>query len=234
MRNSWKKAVVAMIPILILCFAVSVSAQDISRALGNERLAKELNLTPEQKESLKKIQLDSREKRIDVDARLQKARLQFEQEIQKDETNEGKIMELVEAMGAAQTDLRKISVTELIEAKKTLTPEQREKAKNLVAKWKALQARQKFQQRIHQPGKPERQGWQQQGAINRNKGRADMPGRQRPDIRRQRPGLNPNLPARKGDRSQLMEFPPDPLFDDAPETNLANLPVPDPDFDDMN
>jgi Spy/CpxP family protein refolding chaperone len=226
MKDTWKKAVLVFVPILILGLVVSVSAQDIFRALGNERLIKELNLSPEQKESLKKIRLESREKRIDVDARMQKARLQFEQEMEKDDMNREKIMELVEVMGNAQTEMRKIAVTELIEAKTVLNPEQREKARNLIARWKANQERQKDQARINKPGRAGRPG--NQGTLRQRQAPNQKPDRQR--IAPQRRDRDQDRPGWRGDRSELMGFPQDSLFGNEPEKNVAELQIPDPDF----
>lgn len=221
MKDSWKKAVWMFIPILILCFVVSVSAQNIFRALGNERLVKELNLSPEQKESLKKVRFESREKMIDIEAQLKKGRLLFDQEMENEEVNQDKVMELIEEMGRAQTEMKKISVTQLIEAKKILSPEQREKAKSLIAKWKALQVRQKSREGIRKPGRPDsfkpRQGQERGSERQRN-----AP---------QRPGSDRDRPRQRGDRSELMGFPHDSLFGNESGKNVAELAIPDPDFE---
>jgi protein CpxP len=224
MKTTWKKMVWMFVPILILGFVCSVSAQDIFRALGNERLVKELNLSPEQKENLKKVRFESREKMIDVEAQLQKARLQFDNEMEKEEVNREKVMEIIDVMGKSQTEMKKISVTQLIEAKKMLSPEQREKARDLIAKWKGRQERQNNQEQVNKPGRPDKPGMSQKPGQG--------PERiQRRKFAPQMPGPDQDRPRQRGDRSELMGFPHDSFLENAPDKNVAELGIPDPDFE---
>ena len=152
MNAMLKKSLWIILPVLALFLAAAVAAPEFGRILENPRIKKELKLTPEQEKSLKDLRFAAKEKSIDIDARIKKARLQMEQEMEKDEVDRDKVMGLLEETGKQQTELKKIAVGNMIEIKKILTPEQREKGKEMLAKWRAAKEKKGGMERPMGPG----------------------------------------------------------------------------------
>jgi len=153
MKTMLKKSLWVILPVLALVLtAAALAAPEFGRILENPRIVKELKLTPEQEKSLKDLRFEAKEKSIDIDARIKKARLQMEHEMEKDDVNREKVMGLLDEIGKQQTELKKIGMGNLIEIKKILTPEQREKGREMLAKWRAAQEKKGGMERPMGPG----------------------------------------------------------------------------------
>jgi len=142
MKTMLKKSLWIILPVLaLLLVAAAVAQPEFGRILENPKVRKELFLTPDQEQSLKDLRFAAREKSIDIDAKIKKAQLQMQQEMDKDDVNREKVMGLLDEIGKQQTELKKISMGNWIEVKKILTPEQREKGREMLAKWRASHAK---------------------------------------------------------------------------------------------
>ena len=151
-----KKGWILIFSILVLGLVGFVQADhNYIRFFANKQLAEKMDLTDEQMKSWEEIRYQSEKTKIDVQADLKKAQLDLRHELQKDDVDKNKVLELTEEVGKHQTELKKISLSNLIEVKEILTPEQKEEAKELLAKWKAQRIRMK-QQKIRQKKQPAR------------------------------------------------------------------------------
>jgi|GEM_PF-2813151 len=215
LAKKWQILVPGFVLILAMAFAIDPG---IFKLAGNEKLAGKLELTEDQKNSFEQLKGESQERMIDLEARMKKARLKFGQQMKKDDVNEGEVMQLIEEMGAVQTEMKKISVSNLIEAKNILTPEQREKARDLIGKWKAqrkkMQAKNRAQ-RNRQYQRPLRQA----------------PPKQRRPQKLQQPG--PNQPPKQQQRRQPPKrhsgfFGPDDFIEPPLDREFAVLQEPEP------
>jgi len=167
MKTILKKSLWVILPVLALFLAAAaLAAPEFGRILENPRVVKQLKLTPEQEKSLKDLQFEAKEKSIDVEAKIKKAQLQMEQEMQKDDVNREKVMGLLDEIGKQETEMKKIGMGNMIEIKKILTPEQREKGKEMLAKWREAREQKGGMKRPMRPGMP--------GGELR-KGREEMP-----------------------------------------------------------
>ena len=83
--------------------------------------------------ALKEGMFALREEQIEVRARLEKAGLEQARLLTEQDIDEDALMAAVEAAGEANTDLAKLSMRQILLVKKTLTPEQLEKAREVVS-----------------------------------------------------------------------------------------------------
>jgi Spy/CpxP family protein refolding chaperone len=135
MKVTLKSAIMVLVPLLIVGLATTLYAAEYGHFLFDKKAAKELQLTSEQKTSLEKIRFESAEKKIDLDAKIKKLELQLHAETKKDEPDVDKVMNLIEEIGKAKTEIAKINTGDMLAARKILTPDQREKARDMAEKW---------------------------------------------------------------------------------------------------
>jgi Spy/CpxP family protein refolding chaperone len=135
MKVTLKSAVMVLVPLLIVGLATTLYAAEYGHFLFDKKAAKELNLTAEQKTSLETIRFESAEKRIDLDAKIKKLELHLRAETKKDEPDADKVMNLIDEIGKSKTEIAKINTGNMLAARKILTPDQREKARDMVEKW---------------------------------------------------------------------------------------------------
>jgi Spy/CpxP family protein refolding chaperone len=95
-------------------------------------VAKQLGLTEEQVRTLRDGLYDSRMKGIDLRAALEKSAMEQAKLLMEPQVDEKALMALIEKSGSIRTDLAKERIRPLLLAKKTLTPEQIQKAKDMV------------------------------------------------------------------------------------------------------
>lgn len=131
MRRTLRGVIMAFMILLVAAIAVTIYAAEFGPFLFDKKMAKELKLSADQSAALEKVRLDSADKRIDLGAKIKKLELHLRAETNKDEPDEGKVMEFVDEIGKAKTEIRKIRIGNMLAAKKILTPEQREKARNM-------------------------------------------------------------------------------------------------------
>ncbi len=162
MKTKRKTALLILVPILVLgIVTLAFAGPNFARALQNKQVAKKLDLSPKQEETLKNINYEMQKKRIDLEAKIKLARLELEQELDKEDVDEDAALKLVEKTGNYRTEVRKAEVSRMIGIKKILTPEQREKMRDFMAKKaikRAKEARKPraLQQRKKLRGRPER------------------------------------------------------------------------------
>jgi len=135
MKVALKSAIMVLVPLMIVGLATTLYAAEYGHFLFGKKAAKELKLTAEQKASLEKIRFDSAEKKIDLNASIKKLELKLRAETKKDEPDTDSVMNLIDEIGKAKTEIAKIDTGNLLAARKILTPEQREKARNMAEKW---------------------------------------------------------------------------------------------------
>jgi len=135
MKATLKSAIMVLVPLLIVGLATTLFAAEYGHFLFDKKAAKELKLTADQNAALEKIRFESAEKKIDLDANIKKLELKLRAETKKDEPDADKVMNLIEEIGKAKTEIAKINTGNMLAARKILTPEQREKARDMVEKW---------------------------------------------------------------------------------------------------
>lgn len=214
MKRTNKKALsLLVIGLLVGGISIALAAPEAGQMICNPKMAKALNLTPEQKGEMQKMRLATEEKRIDLDAKIKKFELQLREENSKDEPEESKVMGLLDEIGKAKTEVAKLRASNMIAAKKILTPEQREKARAMAGKWAQKRGaefrknrgrqggqrdippmvRQRMEKMRREMGRPEFRGMQQRRG---EMGKAAKHGRPEKSERRGK-GEKPNRPAKE-------------------------------------
>jgi len=135
MKATLKSAIMVLVPLLIVGLATTLFAAEYGHFLFDKKAAKELKLTADQNAALEKIRFDSAEKKIDLDANIKKLELKLRAETKKDEPDADKVMNLIDEIGKSKTEIAKINTGNMLAARKILTPDQREKARDMVEKW---------------------------------------------------------------------------------------------------
>ncbi len=96
----------------------------------------ELNLTQEQKQIVHELQLEHREKMIDLRANMQKASLNLKAILLKESFDEKEVFDAIENLSKAQTNMLKEKTSFFLNLKKVLPKEKWEILRNLIfEKW---------------------------------------------------------------------------------------------------
>jgi Spy/CpxP family protein refolding chaperone len=99
-------------------------------------IGKELGLTTNQTETIKRLRFDTQKQMIDLRARLEHAAEAQAELISQDSPNEAALMKAVEEAGTARTDIAKLEVRRLLAVHNVLTPEQRAKLRERFSEWR--------------------------------------------------------------------------------------------------
>jgi Spy/CpxP family protein refolding chaperone len=91
------------------------------------RIARQLNLAPDQVAELEKIFARAKPKLIDLKAEFEKKRFDYDQAMQSDDVTREQLESKIEAREQARTALQKELAIMELDMKKVLNPEQREK-----------------------------------------------------------------------------------------------------------
>lgn len=91
---------------------------------GLAELAEKLRLTDAQREQITEVIYQSRSARIEIKARAEKARLELKHALGGDTLDEKAVRQALEAYNAAQADLARNRVDQILAIRKQLTPEQ--------------------------------------------------------------------------------------------------------------
>lgn len=135
-RKRLGKALIVL-PFFVLLGATVIISGFYPGVAGNkEKIAKELNLSDEQKSQIKEKLLETQKARIELEAKMRIARLELQQLLEKDEVDVDAALKKVEEIGQIQTQLQKARIYSLVAIKKTLTPEQRKKWQGLKGKFR--------------------------------------------------------------------------------------------------
>ncbi|MDZ7359449.1 MAG: Spy/CpxP family protein refolding chaperone [candidate division KSB1 bacterium] len=106
----------------------------MQRAEG-ERMRKpmweQLGLTSEQKEQIRQVMLNTRKKNIDVEAKQKLARIELHELMSADAPDQNKINAKISELSKTHETLMRNRIESILAVQKVLTPEQRQKAKEL-------------------------------------------------------------------------------------------------------
>lgn len=100
--------------------------------INNPGLMEELTLTDEQKTKLKQLQTEFRRNMIDLEAVLQHKALDLADRISQDTPDEAALMKAIEETSAARLDIAKKRIKNLLQVRAVLTPEQRQKMREMM------------------------------------------------------------------------------------------------------
>ncbi len=101
-------------------------------AIAAERMlrhAKELKLTDAQIKSLERVAYDTKTQLIDLDAALQKARLEFRRQREADSDDIAAMKKQLNTLAARRVDIQELKLKHWVDAKKVLTGEQKKMLK---------------------------------------------------------------------------------------------------------
>ena len=99
---------------------------------GNKSAIKEIGLSDEQSEAVKKLRIDMRRELIDVEADKERAALAQAELLSKEKPDEAAVMQAVDNVFAMQSKIGRIRMKYLLKMREILTPEQREKARGIM------------------------------------------------------------------------------------------------------
>ena len=103
----------------------------VGRAQGMREMARELNLTATQKDRLEDVRDQHRRKAIAMRADLEVARLDMRKLMRADQPDRRAIEAQIDRTSAMRAELQKARMAALLDARAILTPQQREKLKEL-------------------------------------------------------------------------------------------------------
>jgi Spy/CpxP family protein refolding chaperone len=115
--------------------------------VNDPKIAEELLLSSEQVEALKKMRMDVQTEMITLNADRDKAALKQAELMSAEQPDLEAVLKAVEEVGTLQTKIAKLRVKTLLEAKKVLTPEQLQKAKEMFSERMRERREQMMQQR---------------------------------------------------------------------------------------
>jgi Spy/CpxP family protein refolding chaperone len=96
-----------------------------------------LGLSTDQVAKLKALDTDNEKKTIDADAAVKKARVDLRQALEADEIDRDSVMSKLDETAKLEVTLRKLQVSQLLDVRDILTPEQRTKAKEMIKEMRA-------------------------------------------------------------------------------------------------
>lgn len=104
----------------------------VEMVFRNEKLAGELALTDSQKLALKEMHFKSKEEGIELNASLEKAALAQAKLMMEDDPDEAAVLKAVEETGRVRTEIAKKRVAYLMQIRRSLTPEQRSRLRDMM------------------------------------------------------------------------------------------------------
>ncbi|MBL7114247.1 MAG: hypothetical protein ISS35_00655 [Kiritimatiellae bacterium] len=104
----------------------------LARFVTNKEVAKKLDLSEEQVNHLKAKSIELRKASIQLNAKRELAGLEQVELLSADTIDEEALMAAVEKTGRIQTEFAKLKIKQLIMIKQTLTPEQLDRAKEML------------------------------------------------------------------------------------------------------
>lgn len=103
----------------------------IERFINNPEIAEKLGLADEQVEQMRKIAESMRARQMELMEAMKNSGRRQAECMTAETVNEDKVMAAIEESGRIQTEMAKLKAQELLALQKILTPEQREKVKNM-------------------------------------------------------------------------------------------------------
>lgn len=123
------------------------------------RMAGELNLTTAQIDRIEGIFLEYRKKLADVKAQMEKYQLDFEQAAGRPEIDRAQILRLLELIAPIRTEMIRQRVLLQLDIREQLTPEQREKIKQLQQEFRRMMQQRNFRRGADGPPAGPRSHW---------------------------------------------------------------------------
>jgi len=105
----------------------------LERLLNNPQFIMQLGLSDAQVKKLKDIQSKAQRDGIKTRAEVDTLQLDLKDELDRDDPDINKVDSLLDKIGAKHTEMQKNTIHTMVEMKDALTPEQKEKAKALLA-----------------------------------------------------------------------------------------------------
>ena len=109
---------------------------NLTGLLKSRRLREALELTDEQAEQLRKINVDTRKTTIQKRADLQVIRIELTELLRSDNPPRAQVEQKIREITQLQGDLMRTRVDALLSARAVLTPEQQQKAQELRSQWR--------------------------------------------------------------------------------------------------
>ena len=88
------------------------------------RMLARLDLTPEQRPKVEQVRYDAETARVDARARVERARLELHHLLAQQASDEKAVQKALERLDAAESELRRVRVKEVLALRAILTPEQ--------------------------------------------------------------------------------------------------------------
>jgi Spy/CpxP family protein refolding chaperone len=148
----------------------------IERLLSKSELTSQIGLTDEQIAALKKTVEEMRKRHQEQRVEKEKAGLEQARLLLETNVNEEAVMAAVEKAGKAETEISKLKVKQLLTLRTALTPEQREKLKDLMRQRvrKMQEEREKGMRGMRGPDMKERRGKNREQGKERTGEAGDM------------------------------------------------------------
>jgi Spy/CpxP family protein refolding chaperone len=158
------------------------------RLLQDPEVVKNLNLTADQQDKIRKIDEATEEKDIDQEAALKKANLQLRRLMEAEKPDRAKIMDQVDKVNALEGERQKLDIARRLDLREALTAEQLTKAMEMRAEFRK-EMRDRFDDvkgMFDKGDRPERRFQCPMGLKDRPGAEAAKPDAQKPD--QQEPG----------------------------------------------
>jgi len=94
-------------------------------------VADEINLTSDQKDRLEKMMVDFKLEKVDQEAKIKKAEIKLRSLMRDEDANDSEVMTAIDEVARLKAELQKMRYRHHKEIRGILTPEQREKLKEL-------------------------------------------------------------------------------------------------------
>jgi Spy/CpxP family protein refolding chaperone len=137
-RNKWKTGLLLGAATLVLVFAASALAQTQQGGFGKGRgrfgqpgqrlefLTERLDLTEDQVAAIETIHQEGRQQAAELRKDMMRLRNELEGEMLKDEPSDKAVLDLTQKIGNLRTELDANRVSQRLQVRKQLTPEQRD------------------------------------------------------------------------------------------------------------
>jgi Spy/CpxP family protein refolding chaperone len=115
--------------------------------LKNPKVIQELGLTPDQVQKLEDLKYQHQRQMIDIRHDLSLKRLELNREMEKDTPDRAKINRLLDETSALKGQQQKLRTNHRLDASQILTPEQRVKAREMMAERRARRGERRMERR---------------------------------------------------------------------------------------
>jgi len=148
-RTTWIIAIVIVLVGAVVGVAIAreMGHRQRDKGLAIERLADELELTEEQRETIRDIRFEHREAEIESKAKLERAKLDMERAMSEDDFDRKKIYTLAEKVTQLEREMKLAGIDNLLRIMEVLTDEQRDRLQEL----RVERAERRMENRMERP-----------------------------------------------------------------------------------